>query len=714
LQKQAIEARRAALEKAIQEAAAVREAAAAREAAAREAREAAAAASAAAAAKKQQERAALAAANGHRDKGSSKRPHEAPQAPVQKAPPLSPQETYNAKKKQLEGERQRRMHSIWSQCGTILKALKKTTSSWPFNAPVDPVKLNIPDYFNIIKKPMDLGTIEKKLAHNPAKNTHREYKSPIEFRDDVRQVWENCRIYNRPGQDVRKMGDKLSEAFERKWVAAAIEAKLKEEKIAQTRAEMELAELEAKLGISSGQPSEYVKKMRKLKEELREELENKPPSEQAATDGKMSFEQKRRMSLALGALPGDKLYRVLEIVSESSNLSGLDEQEEVELDIDSLDDETLWKLHRYVESITPAHSIPKTVSKNAGSKDGPSKAPAPEAKGGQREVSGSKAPSRPPQAETHAAAGQKAPAQGGGMGGAGGKGSDSDSSSSSSGGSSSSSGSDSDGGEQRGSTFNAGDGATGGTAHSSGEKARGAADGGVEMSALVSATRPAGPSQPSILKSHASSKKEVNLQNANAWASLTEGQMEEEGGQGDAGQAASAGEEPGAEAAGNKYGSGGGTKAGKDDLWSEFTAREQQARRREQERKDEERQLKEQKEQREEEERAKAERARARAEEEKESRRRQDEAAEAESRKAREEERAKELAKLSRMGQGAPDLSVTGDQDEMIKPSSGGGGGGLALLGLSMKDDEEDDDDDDEDEGGDSGNDEDMEDGEVN
>ena len=36
--------------------------------------------------------------------------------------------------------------------------------SWPFLAPVDVVGLGIPDYLDVIKKPMDLGTIQKKLS----------------------------------------------------------------------------------------------------------------------------------------------------------------------------------------------------------------------------------------------------------------------------------------------------------------------------------------------------------------------------------------------------------------------------------------------------------------------------------------------------------------------------------------------------------------------
>jgi hypothetical protein len=35
-----------------------------------------------------------------------------------------------------------------------------------FQEPVDPKKFGISDYFEIVKNPMDLGTIKKKLTHN--------------------------------------------------------------------------------------------------------------------------------------------------------------------------------------------------------------------------------------------------------------------------------------------------------------------------------------------------------------------------------------------------------------------------------------------------------------------------------------------------------------------------------------------------------------------
>lgn len=48
------------------------------------------------------------------------------------------------------------------KCKNILVALKKHRAATPFIRPVDPLQLNCPDYFEIIKEPMDLGTVEKK------------------------------------------------------------------------------------------------------------------------------------------------------------------------------------------------------------------------------------------------------------------------------------------------------------------------------------------------------------------------------------------------------------------------------------------------------------------------------------------------------------------------------------------------------------------------
>jgi len=90
---------------------------------------------------------------------------------------------------------------------------RKKQARWFLN----PVKTEmVPDYLKFIKHPMDLGTVENKIRS-------RLYNNPIEYRDDMRLIWMNCRRYNPVGVQVRKAGDLLSEYFEKKWNCSEIE-----------------------------------------------------------------------------------------------------------------------------------------------------------------------------------------------------------------------------------------------------------------------------------------------------------------------------------------------------------------------------------------------------------------------------------------------------------------------------------------------------------
>ena len=47
----------------------------------------------------------------------------------------------------------------------VFKAMWKHPNSWPFHVPVDSIALGIPDYHDVIKTPMDFGTIDKRLKN---------------------------------------------------------------------------------------------------------------------------------------------------------------------------------------------------------------------------------------------------------------------------------------------------------------------------------------------------------------------------------------------------------------------------------------------------------------------------------------------------------------------------------------------------------------------
>lgn len=95
-------------------------------------------------------------------------------------------------------------------CNEILKELfskKHSGYAWPFYKPVDAELLGLHDYHEIIKKPMDLGTVKQKMDN-------REYRTTNEFAADVRLIFTNCYKYNPPDHDVVAMARKLQDVFE--------------------------------------------------------------------------------------------------------------------------------------------------------------------------------------------------------------------------------------------------------------------------------------------------------------------------------------------------------------------------------------------------------------------------------------------------------------------------------------------------------------------
>jgi hypothetical protein len=70
-----------------------------------------------------------------------------------------------------------------------MNSLWKFKDSEIFHKPVNPMELGIPDYFDIIKNPMDFSTIKRKL-------TNYTYTNCREFTKDLDLVFDNCILYN--------------------------------------------------------------------------------------------------------------------------------------------------------------------------------------------------------------------------------------------------------------------------------------------------------------------------------------------------------------------------------------------------------------------------------------------------------------------------------------------------------------------------------------
>ncbi|KAI1884445.1 hypothetical protein AGOR_G00226470 [Albula goreensis] len=90
---------------------------------------------------------------------------------------------------------------------TLEALYRQDPESLPFRQPVDPMLLGIPDYFDIVKNPMDLSTIKRKLDTG-------QYQEPWQYVDDIWLMFNNAWLYNRKTSRVYKYCSKLAEVFE--------------------------------------------------------------------------------------------------------------------------------------------------------------------------------------------------------------------------------------------------------------------------------------------------------------------------------------------------------------------------------------------------------------------------------------------------------------------------------------------------------------------
>lgn len=81
----------------------------------------------------------------------------------------------------------------------MITTLGRNNSAWIFQEPVNVQTLKIPDYYTIVKNPMDFGTIKQKLKE-------QRYSNISEFMDDMELVFYNCKIYNGDESGVGQMG----------------------------------------------------------------------------------------------------------------------------------------------------------------------------------------------------------------------------------------------------------------------------------------------------------------------------------------------------------------------------------------------------------------------------------------------------------------------------------------------------------------------------
>ncbi|GKV32149.1 hypothetical protein SLEP1_g40775 [Rubroshorea leprosula] len=98
----------------------------------------------------------------------------------------------------------------------VIKKVMKMEAAAPFNEPVDPEALGIPDYLDIIDTPMDFGTICSNLEKGD------KYMNSEDVFKDVQYIWDNCCKYNNKGDAIMDLMKRVKKNFMKYWSAASL------------------------------------------------------------------------------------------------------------------------------------------------------------------------------------------------------------------------------------------------------------------------------------------------------------------------------------------------------------------------------------------------------------------------------------------------------------------------------------------------------------
>lgn len=290
------------------------------------------------------------------------------------------------------------MEGMMKECRQILTKLMKHKDGWVFNVPVDDVALGLHDYHQIVKRPMDLGTVKSNFSK-------KLYTTPVEFSDDVRLTFNNALLYNPKHDPVHGMAEQLLLRFEElykpiqdkidgirrefngvddvqggSWNHIPTPERIKMPKASpvvpsappRTAPMKKLNRVPSRSQSSASTPSHPppppldpppplpAQSPSQSLSPSKSQANAKPPTGGRAATTKlpkprakdpdkreMSMEEKHKLGMGLQSLPQEKMPQLVQIIRKRNEQLAQD-GDEIELDIEALDTETLWELDRFV------------------------------------------------------------------------------------------------------------------------------------------------------------------------------------------------------------------------------------------------------------------------------------------------------------------------------------------------------------------------------
>mmetsp|Transcript_22966 Transcript_22966/g.35470 ORF Transcript_22966/g.35470 Transcript_22966/m.35470 type:complete len:268 (-) Transcript_22966:283-1086(-) len=235
----------------------------------------------------------------------------------------------------------------WTAMSKLVQQFFSKPDAEPFREEVNWKMLGLFDYPQIIKKPMDLGTVKKKMAA-------KKYKTIHLCAQDVRLVWNNCMTYNADGSEFYVLAQELSKKWEDKYQKLTKDWQVspKSTAAAVTKPPSTPSSKGGANGSGPSSSSSLPQSQKSQQQQSSQQLQSQQQQQQQSQQQVVSLEEKKTFARNLYKISKEELGKILvELDAKSpSALVKNHAEDEVEINVDNIKPDVFYEIVKYVES----------------------------------------------------------------------------------------------------------------------------------------------------------------------------------------------------------------------------------------------------------------------------------------------------------------------------------------------------------------------------
>lgn len=254
-------------------------------------------------------------------------------------------------------------------CSKFLSFLQNRKDTLDFRYPVPDDPINIPDYYKIIKHPMDFSTVGRKIFD-------QQYTDMDSFKVDIDLIWQNCITYNGCNSILGRRALRLKSLFDEKWNLNASIIK----NIDLSNESIELMQQTLQISSEEFNPSNPSMQMFRMPPYIKQKItqfdrvskQAKPDKDREdrntysippenVLNQPMTTKDKYKLAVDIDTLPPELLGEVIEILSKAVDLK---RDQETDIPFSTLDNSTLRTIEAYVKHAKDKESSVRRMYQN--------------------------------------------------------------------------------------------------------------------------------------------------------------------------------------------------------------------------------------------------------------------------------------------------------------------------------------------------------------